>query len=149
MRVLQAATPYCVSGATLRKVRISYPGYRGTSQAIARSCLDQCFCFEQALQSATLKQVRWGKAVRDIRNDLQERADFFEEQIRAACAHFERRFQQLQGERDARLADLNSGLAMLEKLIAFEDTLMSNVVTLENPSTPPLSLAERIRAARD
>jgi hypothetical protein len=87
--------------------------------------------------------------VRDIRNDLQERADFFEEQIRAACSHFERRFQQLQGERDAKLADLKSGLAMLEKLIAFEDTLMSNVVTLENPSTPPLSLAERIRAASD
>jgi hypothetical protein len=87
--------------------------------------------------------------VRDIRNDLQERADFFEEQIRAACSHFERRLQQLQSERDAKLADLTSGLAMLEKLIAFEDTLVSKVVTLENPSTSPLSLAERIRAASD
>ena len=46
-----------------------------------------------------------------------------------------------------RLADLKSGLAMLEKLIAFEKTLMSNVMTLENPSNPRLSLAERIRSA--
>ena len=33
---------------------------------------------------------------------------------------------------------------MLEKLIVFEKTLMSNVMT---PSTPRMSLAERIRSA--
>jgi hypothetical protein len=44
--------------------------------------------------------------MRDIRSDLEERANFFEEQIRAAYAHFERMSQQLQGELDMRIADL-------------------------------------------
>jgi hypothetical protein len=48
--------------------------------------------------------------MRDIRSDLQERANFIEEQIRAAYAHFEKAVQQLQSERDARVADLQGGV---------------------------------------
>ena len=51
--------------------------------------------------------------MRDIRSDLQERATLIEEQIRAAYAHFEKIFEQVQNERDARIANLQSGLAMI------------------------------------
>jgi hypothetical protein len=85
--------------------------------------------------------------MRDIRGDLRERANFCEEQIRAACAHFESMIQQLQSERDMRVADLELGLAMIEKLMAFEESLMGNVVTLGNVPAPRFSLAERLRAA--
>jgi hypothetical protein len=47
-----------------------------------------------------------GKVMRDIRCDLQERANVVEEQIRAIYAHFEKVVQQLQSERDARVAEL-------------------------------------------
>ena len=53
--------------------------------------------------------------MRDIRSDLQERATFIDEQIKAAYAHFEKTIEQLQNERDARIADLKSGLAMIAK----------------------------------
>ena len=42
-----------------------------------------------------------GAIMRDIRGDLQERANVCEEQIRAALAYFEQRAQQLQREMDA------------------------------------------------
>jgi len=85
--------------------------------------------------------------MRDIRSDLQERAILCEEQVRAACAHFEKMIQQLQSERDMRIADLKAGLATIERLMAFEDSLMGNVVKLTNPPAPRPSLAERIKAA--
>ena len=59
--------------------------------------------------------------MRDIRSDLQERATLVDEQIRAAVAHFEKTIQQLQAERDERITDLNSGLAMIAKFMEFEE----------------------------
>ena len=49
--------------------------------------------------------------MRDIRSDLEERAHIIQEQVRVAYAHFERMAQQLQSERDARVADLKGSLA--------------------------------------
>lgn len=85
--------------------------------------------------------------MRDIRGDLEERAKFCEEQIRAAHAQFELMVQQLQRERDTRIADLRSVFATIEGLIEFENRQMGNVVTMTNPSVSHLSLADRIRAA--
>ena len=85
--------------------------------------------------------------MRDICSDLQERANFIEQQIRAAHSHFEKMVQQLQRERDMRIADLKSGLAIIEKLMEFENSRVGNVVKFANPSAPCLSLAERIKAA--
>jgi hypothetical protein len=85
--------------------------------------------------------------MRDIRGDLQQRAQLCEEQIRAAYAHFENMVQQLHMERDARVADLKTALTMIERLIVFEETLMDNVVTLESPPAQTHALAERLRAA--
>ena len=83
--------------------------------------------------------------MRDIRGDLEERANIIQEQLKASYAHFEKVVQQLQRERDTRIADLNQTLVMIEKLMQFESGVMDNVVTLENPSAQS-SLVDRIRA---
>ena len=71
--------------------------------------------------------------MRDIRSDLQERANVVEEQIRAIYAHFEKVAQQLQDDRDARVAELQETHSILSKLIEFESAFMGNVVALDNP----------------
>ena len=50
-------------------------------------------------------------------------------------------------ERDARISELKTTLAMIERLMAFEDTLMDSVVTLESPPAQANALAERLKAA--
>jgi hypothetical protein len=85
--------------------------------------------------------------MRDIRSDLQERASFIEEQITSVYAHFEKAIQQLQSERDARVAELQGAHSMINKLVEFETGFMDNVVSLSNPQQPRLSLAKRIKAA--
>jgi hypothetical protein len=85
--------------------------------------------------------------MRDIRSDLQERTSFIEEQITSVYAHFEKTIQQLQSERDARVAELQGAHSMINKLIEFETGFMDNVVSLSNPQQPRLSLAKRIKAA--
>jgi hypothetical protein len=84
--------------------------------------------------------------MRDIRSDLEERAHIIQEQVKVAYAHFERMAQQLQSERDARIADLKGSLAMIEKLIQFETGIVSNVVKPENAPASQPSLADRMKA---
>ena len=55
--------------------------------------------------------------MRDIRNDLQERARLIEEQISGAYAQFEKMIEQLQAEREGRVADLKSELGAVVKLL--------------------------------
>ena len=85
--------------------------------------------------------------MRDIRNDLEERANIVQEQIRGSHAHFENAVRQLQQERDARIADLTETLSMIKKLMQFESGVMDKVVTLENPPPSQPSLADKIKAA--
>jgi hypothetical protein len=87
--------------------------------------------------------------MRDIREDLGERAQLIEQQVRATNAHFEKAVQRLQSERDAKIADLKSTLAMIEKITQFENAYRDNVVSLEKPSAPPVSLIDRIRAVNE
>ena len=77
--------------------------------------------------------------MRDIRSDLQERATLIDEQVRATYAHFERILKQLQSEQDAKIADLKSTLAMIAKLMEFEQGFVSPPV----PSSPLVALADR------
>ena len=83
--------------------------------------------------------------MRDIRNDLQERADLAQDQIRAADAQFQRMVEQLRHEHDAKIADLKGALAMIAKLMEFENRLSDKVVTLENEALRP-SLPDRKKA---
>ena len=78
--------------------------------------------------------------MRDIRSDLQERATLTDEQIRATVAHFDRTIQQLQTERDTRIAELKSGLAMIAKFMEFEERFLPKPP--EVPASPLLALAE-------
>ena len=54
--------------------------------------------------------------MRDIRNDLQERADLARDKIKAVNAQFQRMVEQLRHEHDAKIADLKGTLAMIAKL---------------------------------
>jgi hypothetical protein len=65
--------------------------------------------------------------MRDIRSDLQERADLAQDQIKAADVHFERMVQQLRNEHDASMADLKATLAMIAKLMEFEERHTTNM----------------------
>ena len=85
--------------------------------------------------------------MREIRSDLQERANFLEEQIKGAYDHCEKAVQQLQSERDARVAELQGVHTMINKLVEFETGFMEKVVTLSNPEAPRLSLAKRLKAS--
>ena len=78
--------------------------------------------------------------MRDIQSDLQERATLIEERIRAAHEHFQKTFEQLQNERDAKIADLKSDLAMIAKFMEFEQQFFGNV-SPPVPSSPLVALA--------
>ena len=71
--------------------------------------------------------------MRDIRNDLQERADLVQDKIKAAAVHFERMVEQLRNEHDARVADSKACLAMIAKLMEFEERHVANT---SQDSTP-------------
>ena len=79
--------------------------------------------------------------MRDIRSDLQERATLIDDQLRVAVAHFDKAIQQLQSERDARIADLKSGLAMIAKFMEFEERFLHNTPPVV-PASPLVALAE-------
>jgi hypothetical protein len=79
--------------------------------------------------------------MRDIRGDLQERANLVDEQIRAAVAHFDKAIQQLQTERDARIADLKAGLAMIAEFMEFEERFLHTTPPV-TPASPLVALAE-------
>ena len=79
--------------------------------------------------------------MRDIRSDLQERATLIDDQIRAAVAHFDKTIQQLQRERDARIADLKAGLAMIAKFMEFEERFLHNTPPVV-PASPLVALAD-------
>ena len=85
--------------------------------------------------------------MRDIRGDLQERANVVEEQIKTIYTHFENVVQQLQNERDTRVAELQGTHSIINKLIEFESILAEKVVPLEDSKASRRSLADRIKAA--
>ncbi len=79
--------------------------------------------------------------MRDIRNDLTQRARLVEEQIAAAYGQFEQRMEQLQAERDGRIAELQSELAALSRLIESEHRRISNEVDQQRRLSNEMPLA--------
>jgi len=73
--------------------------------------------------------------MRDIRNDLRERTDLVEEQIKAVYVQFQSMFDQLRKEHDAKVVELKMGLAVIAKFMDFEERYIANL-------SPP-SLAEQ------
>ena len=60
------------------------------------------------------------ESMRDIRGDLQERATIFEQQINAAQNQFEKLLEQLKGEHESRLSDLNAELDAVNRVMKIE-----------------------------
>lgn len=58
--------------------------------------------------------------MRDIRGDLQERANMFEQQINAAQNQFEKLIEQMQREKDSRIGDLNAELDAVNRVMEIE-----------------------------
>lgn len=58
--------------------------------------------------------------MRDIRSDLQERANLLEEQISAAQGQFEKYLEQLRAEQESRVKDLKSELEAIQALLLIE-----------------------------
>ena len=78
--------------------------------------------------------------MRDIRSDLHERSSAAEEEIRAINADYERMMDQLQKEREEKLARVGMKLEMLSKLIEFENADAGKVPSVMPPEAlPPLS----------
>jgi len=75
--------------------------------------------------------------MRDIRSDLQERANLIEEQIRAAYGSFERMVEQLRKEHDVSVVELKTGLAMIAKFMEFEERHIANVAMTAIPPSSP------------
>jgi hypothetical protein len=74
--------------------------------------------------------------MRDIRCDLEERAKLIDAQINSAFTHFEKVLAEVQGERDARVAELKSDLETVRKLMELEHRRIGNApVPLRPPAT--------------
>jgi hypothetical protein len=89
--------------------------------------------------------------MRDIRNDLTQRARLIEEEIAAAYGQYEQVLQQLQTERDQRVADLQAELAALSKLMEAEQRRMANEAPLAEYRRMPneVPLAEQRHASNE
>ena len=64
--------------------------------------------------------------MRDIRSDLQERARLVEHEITTVNSRFQNTIEQLQKERDKRVAELNAELGTLRVLIETEEARLAN-----------------------
>jgi len=72
-----------------------------------------------------------GEVMRDIRADLQDRANFLKEQINAAQAQFEKHVEQIKQEHDSKLKDLKADLNAVTTLLGAEQRRLANA-----PSVP-------------
>jgi hypothetical protein len=82
--------------------------------------------------------------MRDIRNDLQERARLIEDQISGAYAQFEKMIEQLQTEREGRVSDLKAELGAVVKLLEVEHRRMANVLPIAPQAAAQQSAPQQI-----
>ena len=62
----------------------------------------------QTRGAGPVHSTRGGSPMRDLRGDLQDRADMVEQQINAEHAQFDNLIKQLKREQDSRLEDLKA-----------------------------------------
>jgi hypothetical protein len=74
--------------------------------------------------------------MRDIRSDLQERFNAAEEEVRAAAIEYEKKIEQLQNERDAKIDKAKTKVELLSKLIEFENEAKNEAIS-KVPSEAP------------
>ena len=79
--------------------------------------------------------------MRDIRGDLQERANVFEQQISVAQDQFESLIEQLKKEKDSRLGDLKAELDAVNRVMEIKHRRLRSA-TSSPKSQPQQPLAE-------
>jgi hypothetical protein len=82
-----------------------------------------------------------GQAMRDIRGDLQDRANLLEEQINAHEAQFEKLVDQIKREHESRLEDLKAELEAVNRLMEVE---LRRLEAAPAPSAPPREPAHHV-----
>jgi len=80
--------------------------------------------------------------MRDIRGELEERVNLFEEQINAVEAEFEKHIKQIKREHDSRLEDLKAELEAVTRLLEIELRRFSSA-----PTAPPVQIPEAVHLA--
>jgi len=75
--------------------------------------------------------------MRDIRNDLQDRANLLEEQINAADAQFESLVEQLRNEHESRIEDLKAEFEAVSRLLEVEQRRLANIPVTPTPAPAP------------
>jgi hypothetical protein len=78
--------------------------------------------------------------MRDIRGDLQERANLLEQQINAAKNHFEKLVEQLKREHESRLRDLKAELDTVNSVMEIEHQRLRSAASVPK-SQPPQPFA--------
>jgi uncharacterized protein YPO0396 len=64
--------------------------------------------------------------MRDIREDLQERADLAQDRMKALDLHFKRRLEMMRQECEANTSELKAVLATIVRLLEFENRRMGD-----------------------
>jgi hypothetical protein len=75
--------------------------------------------------------------MRDIREDLRERANLLEEQIKAAQAQFEKYLEQLKSEHGTRVKDLGTELDAIKTLMGIEHRRLAGAPSASNGQPQP------------
>jgi hypothetical protein len=82
--------------------------------------------------------------MRDIRGDLQDRANLLAEQISSVQGHFEGHLQQLKREHEAKLEDLRSALRNVHMVIGIEERRLGS--SMSATKSPPTSASKAPQA---
>jgi len=75
--------------------------------------------------------------MRDIRNDLQDRANLLEEQINAADAQFASLVEQLRTEHESRIEELRAEFEAVSRLLEVEQRRLANIPVTPAPAPKP------------
>src|SRR6185295_19604944 len=75
--------------------------------------------------------------LRDIRGDLQERANLLKEQISAVQGQFDRHIEQVKREHEARREDLKSALHNVHMVIGIEGRRLASSPSVTKAQYPP------------
>ena len=82
--------------------------------------------------------------MRDIRSDLEERFKAAEEEARAVAVEYDKRIEELQIERDAKVEKAKTKVELLSKLIEFENEALSKAPSEAPSADPPQRLAHLV-----
>jgi len=77
--------------------------------------------------------------MRDIRGDLQERANLLEQQINTAQAQFDKMIEELKREQEGRLGDLTAELEAVNRVSEIEQRRLGNAMSASKPEPQPWS----------